>query len=118
MGRRGRVDIVISDALTGHTLVDVDVASPTRRDLAERAATQDLVAATTGERRKETHHLDRAARTNFFPYALETNGAFSHRSDRYLVECATLASRESIGPLLSCCGHSSVIECRFHCNDR
>ena len=32
------------------------------------------------------------------PFALETYGALSDRSDRFLVECATLASRESAGP--------------------
>ena len=31
------------------------------------------------------------------PFALETYGALSDRSDRFLVECATLASRESAG---------------------
>ena len=31
------------------------------------------------------------------PFALETYGALSHRSDRFLVECATLASRECAG---------------------
>ena len=34
-GRGGRVDIVISDAAVGHTLVDIVVADPTRRDLVE-----------------------------------------------------------------------------------
>ena len=51
-GRGGRVDIVISDAAVGHTLVDIVVADPTRCDLVERAARQDLVAATDAERRK------------------------------------------------------------------
>ena len=91
------MDIVISDAAMGHTLVDIVVADPTRRDLVERAARQDLVAATDAERRKETHYQDRAARTIFVPFALETYGALSDRSDRFLVECATLASRESAG---------------------
>ena len=36
-GRGGRVDIVISDVAVGHTLVDIVVADPTRRDLVERA---------------------------------------------------------------------------------
>ena len=89
MGWRGRVDIVISDAAVGHTLVDVVFADPTRRDLVERVARQDLIAATSAKRRKETHYLDRANGTNFFPYALETYGVPSDRSDRYLVECAT-----------------------------
>ena len=91
------MDIVISDAAVGHTLVDIVVANPTRRDLVERAARQDLVAATDAERRKETHYQDRAAGTEFVPFALETYGALSARSDRSLVECVTLASRESAG---------------------
>ena len=37
--------IVISDVGAGHTLVDIVVADPTRRDLVERAARHDLVAA-------------------------------------------------------------------------
>ena len=74
-GRGGRVDIVISDAAVGHTLVDIVVAIPTRRDLVERAARHDLVAATNAERRKETHYRDRVAGTNFVPFALETYGA-------------------------------------------
>ena len=96
-GRGGRVDIVISDAAVGHTLVVIVVADPTRRDLVECAAGYDLVAAADSERRKETHYRDRAARMNFVPFALETYGALSDRSDRFLVECATLASRESAG---------------------
>ena len=71
--------------------------SPTRRDLVERATRQDLVAATDAERRKETHYLDRAAGTTFVPFALETYNALSDRSDRFLVECATSASRECAG---------------------
>ena len=100
-GRGGRVDIEISDAAAGHTLVDIVVADPTRRDLVERAARQDLVA--NAERRKESHHRDRAAGTKFVPFALETYGALSDRSDRFLVECATSASREcaSLGPSVS-----------------
>ena len=92
--REGRVDIVISDAAMGHTLADIVVSDPTRRDLVERAARHDLVAATHAERRKETHYRDRAAGTKFVPFALEMYGALSDRSDRFLVECATLASRE------------------------
>ena len=57
-GRGGRVDIVTSDAAVGHTLVDIVVADPKRRDLVERAARYDLVAATDAERRKETHYRD------------------------------------------------------------
>ena len=52
-GREGHVDIVISDAAVGHTLVDIVVAYPTCRDLVERAARQDIVAATDAERRKK-----------------------------------------------------------------
>ena len=88
---------MISDAAVGHTLVDIVVADPTRRDLVERAARHDLVAATDAERRKEAHYRDRAAGTKFVPFSLETYGALSNRSDRFLVECATLASRESAG---------------------
>ena len=68
-GRGGRVDIVISDAAVGHTLVDIVVADPTRRDLVERAARHGLVAATNAERRKETHYRDCATRTKFVPFA-------------------------------------------------
>ena len=96
-GCTGRVYIVILDAAVGHTLVDIVVADPTRQDLVERAAIHDLVAATDAERRKETHYRDRAPGTKFVPFALETYGALSVRSDRFLVECATLASRESVG---------------------
>ena len=92
-----RVDIVISDAAVRHTLVDIVVAHPTRRDLVERAARHDLVAATDAERRKETHYRDRGARTKFVPFALETYDALSNKSDRFLVECATLACRECAG---------------------
>ena len=79
----------------GHTLVDIVVADPTRRDLVERAARQELVVA--AERGKETHYRDRAAGTKFVPFALETYSALCDRSDRFLVECATLASREYAG---------------------
>ena len=48
-GRGGRVDIVILDVAAGHTLVDIVVADPTRRDLVERAAIHDLVAATNAQ---------------------------------------------------------------------
>lgn len=37
---------MILDASAGHTLVEIVVADPTRHDLAERAARQDIVAAT------------------------------------------------------------------------
>ena len=55
----------------------------------ERAARQDLVAATDAERRKDTQYGDRAAGTKFVPFALETYGALSDESDRFLIECAT-----------------------------
>ena len=80
---------MISDAAVGHTLVDIVVADPTRHDLVEHAARHDLVAATDAERRKETHYRYRAARWKFVSFALETYGALSDRSDRFLVECAT-----------------------------
>ena len=102
------MDIVISDAAVGHTLVDIVVADPTRRDLVERAAGQDLVTATDAERRKETHYRDRAAGTQFMPSAFEMYGALSDRSDRFLVECATLA----------CCAHGLERECRLHFSGR
>ena len=63
---------MISGAAVGHTLVDIVVANPTRRDLVERAARHDLIAVTNAEQRKETHYRDRAARTKFVPFALET----------------------------------------------
>ena len=47
--RGGRVGIVISDAAVGHTLVDIVVSDLPRLDLVERAAKQDLVAATYAE---------------------------------------------------------------------
>ena len=78
----------------GQTLVDIVVADPTRRDLVERAVRQALVAATDAKRRKESHYRDRAAGTKFVPFALETYGALSDRWVRFLVECATLASKE------------------------
>ena len=74
---------MISDAAVGHTLVDIVVVDPTRRDLVERAARHDLVAATDVERRKEAHYRDRAAGTIFVPFALESYGALSDRSDRF-----------------------------------
>ena len=88
---------MISDAAVGHTLVDIVVADHTRRDSVERAARHDIVAATDAERRKEAHYRDRVAGTIFVPFTLETYGALSGRSDLFLVECATLASRESSG---------------------
>ena len=88
------MDIVISDAAVGHTLIDIVVANPSRRDLVERAATQALVSATNAERRKETHSWDRAVRTKFVSFALDIYGALCDRSDQFLVKCAILASRE------------------------
>ena len=88
---------MISDAAVGHTLVDIVVADPTRRHLVERAARYDLVAATDAERRKETHNRDRTVGSKFVPSAFETYGALFDRSVRFLVECATLASREGAG---------------------
>ena len=55
----------------GHTLVDFVVADPTRRDLVERAAIHDLVAATDVERKEEAHYRDRATRTKFVLFGLE-----------------------------------------------
>ena len=46
---------------------------------------------------RKPHYWDRAAGTKFVPFALETYGALSDRSDRFLVECATLASGECAG---------------------
>ena len=71
--------IVISDAAAEQTLVDIIVADPTRRDLVERVTRHDLVAAV--ERRKDTHHHDRAPGTKFVPFALETCGTMYVRSD-------------------------------------
>ena len=75
----------------------------------ERTARQDLVAATDPKRMKETQYRDRAAGTKFVPSALNTFGALFDRSDRFLVECVTLPSRECarLGPLLACCAHGS-----------
>ena len=88
------MDIVISNATAGHTLVDIVVADPTRRDLVERAGGQELVATRDAGRRKETHYRDRAPRMKFMPFALGIYSALCDRSDRFLVDCATLASRE------------------------
>ena len=44
---------MISDGALGHTLVDIVVADHTCRDLVERVAGQDIVAATDAVRRKE-----------------------------------------------------------------
>ena len=93
------MDIVVLDTAVGHTLVNIFVAYPTRRDLVERVARQDLVPAIEAERRNR----DRAPRTKFVPFALETHGALSHRSDRFLVECVKLAFKKcaGLGPSIS-----------------
>ena len=70
------MDIVILDAPAGHTLVDINVVEPTRRDLVERAAGHDLVAATDAWQRKETHYRNRALVTKFVLFALETYSVF------------------------------------------
>ena len=57
-GRGGREDIVISDAAADHTLVDIVVSDPTRRDFVERVARQDLVAATNAKCGQETDYRD------------------------------------------------------------
>ena len=75
-------------------MVDIVVADPIGRDLVHHAAKEDLDAATDAERRKETHYWDCAARTKFVPFTLETYGALFDMSDRFLIECATIASRE------------------------
>ena len=75
MGNFGQLkNIVISDAAVGHTLVDIVVADRTRRNLVDRTARHDIVAATDAERRKETHYRDCAAGTKCVPFALETYG--------------------------------------------
>ena len=111
---------MISDAVVGHILVDIIVADPTRRDLVERAARQDLVGAKDAERRKETHYRNRVAGTKFVPFPLETYDALSDRSDRFLEECATLASREckASGAFVSLLCTWIDKECRLHCSGR
>ena len=46
-------------------------------------------------RRKETHYLDRAAGTEFIPFALETYGALSEASNRLLLGCAHCVLRRT-----------------------
>ena len=82
-GRGGRVYFVISDAPVEHTLVDIIVADPARRDLVERAARQYLGAALDVERRRASHYRDCVVRTKFVPFALEMYGALSNESDRF-----------------------------------
>ena len=83
------MDIVISDAAAGHTLIDIVIVDPTRGDFVARAARMDLVAVTEAEKCKERRYRDRASGTKFVPFAVETYGALSARSDRLLVECAS-----------------------------
>ena len=56
-------------------------------------ARTDLVAAAEAQRRKEGRYRDRTSETKFVPFALEMYGILSARSDRLLVECASLACR-------------------------
>ena len=91
------MDIVISDATARHTLIDIVIADSTRGDFVARAAQMNLVAATEAEKCKERRYRDRTSGTKFVPFALETYGDLSARSDRLLVECASLASRECAG---------------------
>ena len=88
---------MILDASCGHTLIDIVIADPTRGDFVDHAARKDLVAATEIEKWKESRCRDRTNGTTFVPFALETYGALSARSDRLLVECASLASRGGAG---------------------
>ena len=80
----------------------------------------ESTAAKNAERRKETYYRDRTARMEFVPFALETYGALSDSSGRFLVECATthLGSVQDEGPSLACCADGSVRDCRLHYNDR
>lgn len=60
-----RVDIVILGNTLGHTLIDIVIADSTRRDLVNRFARNDLIAATDVERRKKVHYRDRKSGTMF-----------------------------------------------------
>ena len=71
-GGVGHIDIVKSDATAGHTLIDIMVLDPTRRNLVERTACIDLVAATNAERHNEAPHGDCTSRLMFIRFALET----------------------------------------------
>ena len=101
-------------------IIILKLGDPNRRDLVERADTQDLVGATNAERKKKTHYRDCVAQTKFVPFAFETYDAFFYRSDRFLVECATVASKEGGGsrPSSSLFKYGSVRECRLRCNSR
>ena len=59
------MDIVISDDATGHTLVDIIVADPASCESVERAARQDLVAATDAELKNEIRYRDRSSGMKF-----------------------------------------------------
>ena len=54
--------------------------------------------------------FDLTAKQRFVPFALETYGALSARSDRFWVECASLASRgcggSGLSYYLASCPHS------------
>ena len=104
---------MISDAVVEHTLVDIVVLDPTRRDLVERAARHDLVAATMqSEGRKPIIGIAHLGQ-NLCPLLLRrtVHSALSNRSDRLLVECATLASRDCArsGPSISFVGQYSIV---------
>ena len=62
-----------------------------------------ISSPTDAKRRKDTHCRDRALGMKFVPFVLETYFALSDGSDRFLVECATLASGECArsGPFVS-----------------
>ena len=97
-GRGVRVDIVISDATASHVLIDVVVANPTRRCgpyLVERALIWWLPQMQNGERRRTTKIV--LTGRSFLPFASETYGVLFARSDRFSVECASLASRGCAG---------------------
>ena len=61
---------MISDAVVVHTLVEIFVADPNRRDLVESAAWKDLVATTDAKWRKETHSWYHAAKSFICPSLL------------------------------------------------
>ena len=69
-GRGGRVDIMILNAAVGHTLVDIVVVDPIRRDLVERAV--DMISSLPqmrSERRKLTVRIAQLGR-NLCPLLL------------------------------------------------
>ena len=83
------MDIVISDDAAGHTLVDIVVADPTSCELVERAARQDLVAATDAERMNEIRCRDRSSGTKFVFSTISHPGLWylsdNNRSCAYMV---------------------------------